>query len=102
MAQRHVFVLTEAQKFVNEKDCQFICHALNKLMKKLYFSIYIDACAEIKQYIERSIAPNLTVGEWLQEQGCDYKFSDHPESIEYRRRWIQHMIDNHEEFFGKD
>ena len=106
MAQRHVEALKYARNLIenNYRHYKFICIALNSYQNNNYCTFARYSANQVKDYIATVLAKDETnnVECWLTRKGYYSPFMSTKLLREYRLRWIDHMILNHEEFFGKD
>lgn len=102
MAQRHVELLKNARNRMSKGYARWICHAVEDASVFDYCYPDHKTAEDIKNYIENVIYPHRDVGHWLTARGYSYTNYIDQNSINYRIRWIDYMIQNHEEFFGKD
>jgi len=81
-------VLHKAKPFMLYNE--FVCHAILDLERARIVPDK-DADKTIK-YIEARIAPYHTVAEWLKNSGVPWRQLTNKNLEEYRKRWIDHMI----------
>lgn len=107
MAQRHVKALKYARNLLKNKysHYEFICVALdNYHREKCYDTTERCSANQVAEYIGNVLSEQETnnVQSWLMKKGYYHSSMGHKVLRQYRLRWIDHMIENHEQLFGKD
>lgn len=72
------------------QESQFICHVIGHLTNRKHITGAEDARAVA--YIERMLAPNKTLANWVARQGYIEVYDSMGKLNDHRIEWVKHII----------